>query len=83
MIVAGALAGRRVMARRMPLTAAYPEQIPRIIAERIVAKTIVVRIRLFTVAELTNWGFTLSSACLMSLSQRPVVQLCLTETFCS
>lgn len=58
MMVAVAFAGRRLMARRMPLTAIYPEQIPRIIAERMVAKTIVLSIRLFKVAELTSWGFT-------------------------
>lgn len=58
MTVACALAGRRFIARRMPETATYPEKTPRIMAETIVAKTIVLRIRLFKVAELTNWGFT-------------------------
>jgi hypothetical protein len=62
MIVAEALAGRRFIARKMPLTVTYPDQIPKIIAERMVAKTMVVRIKLFTVAELTSWGFTRPSA---------------------
>lgn len=35
---------------------------PRIMAEIIVAKTMVLRIKLFKVAELTNWGFNFLSA---------------------
>ena len=48
------MAGRRLIARRIPLTVTYPEKTPRIMAEAAVAKTIVARIRVFTVAELTN-----------------------------
>jgi len=46
--------GRRLIARKIPLTVTYPENTPRIMAETAVAKTMVARMRLFTVAELTN-----------------------------
>ena len=57
----------------MPLTVMYPDQIPKINAERIVAKTMVVSMRLFTVAELTSWGFTYFFRPFDVDSQKPVV----------
>ena len=48
-------------------------------AETMVANTIVLRIRLFKVAELTSWGFNSLFRLLDVYSQRPVVHLCFSK----